>query len=49
MFRMDLCYEKESALEERLTTASAELVDMDNYIYQLPGCQAFGPCTALKF
>ena len=40
--RMDLCYEKESALEGRLMTASSQLVDTDNYIYQLPGCQAFG-------
>ncbi|XP_076434966.1 uncharacterized protein LOC143274879 isoform X2 [Babylonia areolata] len=46
--RMDVCYEKESALQERLVAMSAQLVDMDNYIYQLPGCQAFGPQPSLS-
>ncbi|KAK7483727.1 hypothetical protein BaRGS_00025048 [Batillaria attramentaria] len=45
--KMDLCYEKESALKERVMAATAQLVDPDNFIYQLPGCEAFGPETAL--
>jgi hypothetical protein len=39
---MDLFYTKEQTLQDRLSTATSQLVDMENYIYQLPGCEAFG-------
>uniref|UniRef100_A0A2C9KZE9 Uncharacterized protein n=1 Tax=Biomphalaria glabrata TaxID=6526 RepID=A0A2C9KZE9_BIOGL len=45
--RMDLCFEQESVLLDRLLTKTAQLIDQENFIYQLPGCDGCGPATAI--
>ncbi|XP_041348903.1 uncharacterized protein LOC121368301 [Gigantopelta aegis] len=40
--RMDLCYEKSSGVLKRILSGNPQLVDPDNYIYQLPACEGFG-------
>ncbi|KAH9515088.1 hypothetical protein Btru_019168 [Bulinus truncatus] len=45
--RMDLCFEQESAVLDRMLTKMAQLVDPENFIYQLPACEGCGPATAI--
>ncbi|PVD32773.1 hypothetical protein C0Q70_08219 [Pomacea canaliculata] len=45
--KMDLFYEKVSTLESRLMTSGIYIIDANNFIFHLPGCDAFGPESAL--
>ncbi|CAG5123721.1 unnamed protein product, partial [Candidula unifasciata] len=45
--RVDLCFEPESSVLDRVLTKAARIVDADNFIFQLPDCEAFGPATAV--
>ncbi|XP_012938073.2 uncharacterized protein LOC101862797 [Aplysia californica] len=45
--RMDLCFEPESTVLDRMLTKTAKVVDPDNFVYQLPSCEACGPATAV--
>ncbi|XP_059149138.1 uncharacterized protein LOC131936245 isoform X2 [Physella acuta] len=45
--KMDLCYESESVILERMLTKTAQLVDSDNFVYQLPNCDGCGAATAI--
>ncbi|ESO97729.1 hypothetical protein LOTGIDRAFT_152822 [Lottia gigantea] len=46
--RMDLCFEKPSDLLERIMDNSPKLVDSENFVYQLPNCDVFGPLSIMS-
>ncbi|CAL1528765.1 unnamed protein product [Lymnaea stagnalis] len=45
--KMDLCFEPESAILDRMLTKTSLDADPDNFIYQLPSCDGYGPATAI--
>ncbi|KAL3858247.1 hypothetical protein ACJMK2_012844, partial [Sinanodonta woodiana] len=45
--RMDLCHEKSDFPLETLFNSSVKLVDPDNFVYNIPGLEAYGSLTSL--
>ncbi|RUS74642.1 hypothetical protein EGW08_017596, partial [Elysia chlorotica] len=45
--KMDLFFEPEQNILDRLITQTSSLVDADNFVYQVPGCEACGPSTSV--
>ncbi|XP_050409076.2 uncharacterized protein LOC126824019 [Patella vulgata] len=46
--KMDLCYEQPSAVLERVTGNSPKLVDSENFVYQIPATEIYGPLSIMN-
>ena len=45
--RMHLCFESDSRLSSQILHGQSKLIDKVNGVYNIPGCKAFGDCSAL--
>ena len=39
---MDLCFERDAVITENIVNTNIKLMDKENFIYSIPGIEAYG-------